>query len=51
MDVVVILEFRQGEEVHPVVLSLIDEYPKVLGQLRAAGPNLAGDPKLDIFTE
>ena len=32
MDVVVILEFRQGEEVCPVVLSLIDEYPKVLLQ-------------------
>ena len=23
----------------------------LLGQLRTAGPNLAGDPKLDIFTE
>ena len=23
----------------------------VLGQLRTAGPNLAGDPKLNIFTE
>ena len=32
MDVVVILEFRQGEEVCPVILSLIDEYPKVLLQ-------------------
>ena len=32
MDVVVILEFRQREEVCPVVLSLIDEYPKVLLQ-------------------
>ena len=32
MDVVVILEFRQGEEVHPVILSLIDKYPKVLLQ-------------------
>ena len=32
MDVVVILEFRQGEEVRPVVLLLIDEYPKVLLQ-------------------
>ena len=32
MDVVVILEFRQGEEVRPVVLSLIDKYPKVLLQ-------------------
>ena len=32
MDVVVILEFRQREEVRPVVLSLIDEYPKVLLQ-------------------
>ena len=32
MDVVVILEFRQGEEVRPVVLSLIDKYPKVLFQ-------------------
>ena len=32
MDMVVILEFRQGEEVHPVVLSLIDEYLKVLLQ-------------------
>ena len=24
---------------------------RLLGQLRMAGPNLAGDPKLDIFTE
>ena len=32
MDVVVVLEFRQGEEVRPVILSLIDEYPKVLLQ-------------------
>ena len=32
MDVVVILEFRQREEVCPVVLSLIDKYPKVLLQ-------------------
>ena len=32
MDVVVILEFHQGEEVRPVVLSLVDEYPKVLLQ-------------------
>ena len=32
MDVVVILEFCQGEEVRPVILSLIDEYPKVLLQ-------------------
>ena len=32
MDVVVILEFRQGEEVCPVILSLIDEYLKVLLQ-------------------
>ena len=32
MDVAVILEFHQGEEVHPVILSLIDEYPKVLLQ-------------------
>ena len=32
MDVVVVLEFCQGEEVHPVILSLIDEYPKVLLQ-------------------
>ena len=32
MDVVVILEFRQREEVHPVILTLIDEQPKVLLQ-------------------
>ena len=32
MDVVVILEFHQREEVCPVVLSLVDEYPKVLLQ-------------------
>ena len=32
VDVVVILEFCQREEVCPVVLSLIDEYPKVLLQ-------------------
>ena len=32
MDVVVVLEFCQREEVCPVVLSLIDEYPKVLLQ-------------------
>ena len=32
MDVVIILEFRQGEEVRPVILSLIDEYLKVLLQ-------------------
>ena len=32
MDVVVILEFRQREEVRPVILSLVDEYPKVLLQ-------------------
>ena len=32
MDVVVILEFRQREEVRPVILLLIDEYPKVLLQ-------------------
>ena len=32
MDVVVILEFRQGEKVRPVILSLINEYPKVLLQ-------------------
>ena len=29
---VVILEFRQREEVHPVILMLIDEQPKVLLQ-------------------
>ena len=32
VDVVVILEFRQRKEVCSVVLSLIDEYPKVLLQ-------------------
>ena len=32
MDVVVVLEFRQGEEVRPVILPLINEYPKVLLQ-------------------
>ena len=32
MDVVVILEFHQREEVRPVVLSLVDQYPKVLLQ-------------------
>ena len=32
MDVVVILEFRQGEKVRPVILLLIDEYPEVLLQ-------------------
>ena len=32
MDVVVVLEFRQREEVCPVVLLLIDKYPKVLLQ-------------------
>ena len=32
MDVVVVLEFRQGEEVRPVILPLIDEYLKVLLQ-------------------
>ena len=31
-----------------VVLRL---FLSLLGQLRTAGPNLAGDPKLNIFTE
>ena len=26
-------------------------FRQLLGQLRTAGPNLAGDPKLNIFTE
>jgi hypothetical protein len=32
MDVVVVLEFRQREQVRPVVLSLVDEEPEILLQ-------------------
>ena len=34
---------------HQGIQPVIRDY--MLGQLRTAGPNLAGDPKLNIFTE